>query len=328
MKEAKYWVKRDEEKVECLLCPHACTIKPGKVGICKNKKNVDGVLYAHRWGEASAVSMDPIEKKPLYHFFPGSQILSVGTSGCNFSCMFCQNYHLVEGKVATEGVPPEELLRLAKRYNSIGISYTYNEPFISFEYVLDTARLAREDGLKNVLVTNGFYNPEPFEELLPYIDAMNIDLKSIRPEFYKKYCKARLEPVQKTIERARRECLVELTNLIITELNDSDEELQALVDYVAGVNPEIPMHFSRYHPMYKLSNPATPAERLHRAYEIASEKLKYVYLGNIMAEVGQDSICPHCGAMLVQRAGYSTRIKKLKGDTCSNCKNKVNFVGD
>jgi pyruvate formate lyase activating enzyme len=327
MKEAMYWIKKDQEKVQCQLCPHMCVIKPGEEGICKNKKNVDGVLYAHRYGEASAVAMDPVEKKPLYHFYPGRQILSLGTVGCNFSCMFCQNYHLVEGIVSTDMVEPEELVKAAKRHGSIGLAYTYNEPYISFEYVLDTARLMQKEGLKNVLVTNGFYNPEPFEELIPLVDAMNIDLKSMKDEFYKKYCKARLDPVLRTIERAARSnIMVELTNLIITDVNDSDEELKELVDYVAGLGADIPMHFSRYHPAHKLSNPATPEERLYRAYDIAREKLNYVYIGNLWTDVGQDSICPHCGATLVNRRGYSTKIGTLKGDTCSKCNNKVNFV--
>ncbi len=328
MKEASYWVKVDEKNIECQLCPHTCTIKPGKEGICKNKKNIDGTLYAHRYGESSAVAMDPIEKKPLYHFYPGSQILSLGTVGCNLSCQFCQNYHLVEGITSTDRVDPGDLVKAAKRRGSIGLAYTYNEPYISFEYVLDTAVLMREAGLKNVLVTNGFYNPDPFDELLPYIDAMNIDLKSIRDDFYKKYCKARLAPVKKTIERANGNCMVELTNLIVTGLNDTDKDLQELVDYVASVNPDIPMHFSRYHPMYKLSNPATPEERLFRAFEIAKEKLKYVYIGNLWTDVGQDSVCPHCGATLVHRRGYSTRTGTLKGGTCSNCNNRVNFVNE
>ncbi len=315
--------------VQCQLCPHMCVIKPGAEGICKNKKNIDGILYAHRYGEASAIAMDPIEKKPLYHFYPGRNILSIGTVGCNFACMFCQNYHLVEARVATDRVEPEDLVNAAKRHGGVGLAYTYNEPYISYEYILDTARLIRDAGLKNVLVTNGFYNPEPFEELLPLVDAMNIDLKSMHNDFYKKYCKASLDPVKQTIERATRNgCLVELTNLIITDINDSDDDLKQLVDYVAGINPEIPMHFSRYHPMYKLSNPATPEERLYRAYEIAKEKLKYIYIGNIMIDVGQDSICPHCGATLVHRSGYSIRLGTLKGNSCSNCNNKVHFVNE
>ena len=325
MKKAKYFIKRDNDVVQCLLCPNQCVIKSGKTGICKNKKNISGELYAHIYGQVSAIAMDPIEKKPLYHFYPGSQILSIGTIGCSFSCDFCQNYHLVEALVPTEGVEPEQLIESAKKHNSLGIAYTYNEPFISFEFVLDTAIFAKKAGLKNVLVTNGYYNPEPFLELVPYIDAMNIDLKSIRNEFYKRYCHGRIEPVLKTIETAQRSCLVELTNLIVTGLNDSEEDIKDLIDWVASVNPEIPLHFSRYHPMYKMTNPPTQISRLERAYELSKGKLKWVYLGNVFTDVGQDSVCPDCGAILVKRRGYSVQVVNLKGNSCGSCGAKHNF---
>jgi len=326
LKKAKYWEKKEGDVVQCLLCPHQCIIKPGKEGICMNKKNIDGVLYAHRWGEVSAIALDPIEKKPLYHFYPGTQILSIGTIGCNFHCRFCQNYHLIEGTVPTERVEPKELVEAAKRHNSVGIAYTYNEPFISFEFVLDTAILAKEAGLKNVLVTNGFYNPKPLEELLPYIDAMNIDLKSMNDDFYRKLCSARLEPVLKAIERAHKSCFIELTNLLVTDENDSEEDVRKLVDWVASLDPEIPLHFSRYHPMYKFTNPPTPINRLERAYEIGKEKLKWVYLGNVWGELGQDSLCPNCGAVLVKRRGYVVQVMNLKGNRCAKCGTEHNFV--
>jgi len=219
-------------------------------------------------------------------------------------------------------------VQAAIKQRSFGISYTYNEPFISFEFVLDTAKLAKEKGLSNVLVTNGYYNPEPFEELLPFIDAMNIDLKSIRDGFYKKLCKARVEPVKVTIARAVKDCLVEVTNLLVTGENDSDEDLRDLVDWLAGVGPEIPLHFSAYRPMFKLNNPSTPLERLNRAYEIASQKMKWVYLGNVMMELGQDSNCPHCRARLVRRRGYSTKLENLRGSECGKCGGAVNFVAE
>ena len=326
MKKAKYWVKKDAGAVKCLLCPNECVIKPGKMGICLNKTNIDGELYAHRYGDVSAIAMDPIEKKPLYHFYPGSQILSIGTIGCSFACPWCQNYQLVEAIVPTEKVKPKELVDAAKKHGSIGIAYTYNEPFISFEFVLDCSVEAKQAGLKNVLVTNGYYNPEPFEELIPYIHAMNIDLKSIRPEYYRKYCHGRLEPVLKTIERAQKSCLVELTNLVVTGLNDSDQDLSELVDWVARLNPEIPVHFSAYRPMYKMQNPTTPIERLHKAYELGKAKLKWVYVGNAYMDVGEDSICPVCGATLVKRRGYNVRIVDLQGSRCKKCNTNHNFI--
>jgi pyruvate formate lyase activating enzyme len=288
--------------------------------------NRGGKLWAHHYGEAAAVALDPIEKKPLYHFHPGETILSVGTQGCNLACEFCQNYHLVNGTGGMEPLSPEALVEAARKHRSFGIAYTYNEPFISYEYVLDAARLARAAGLKNVLVTNGYYNPDPFEELLPVIDAMNIDLKSIRDEFYKKLCKARVEPVKATIARAAKICLVEVTNLLVTGENDSDADITDLVDWLAGIDPEIPLHFSAYRPMYKMKNPATPMERLLRAFEIASAKMKYVYLGNVMLDKGQDTLCPNCGARLIRRRGYATTIEKLEGGRCGKCGNKIRLI--
>jgi pyruvate formate lyase activating enzyme len=326
MKEARYWEKVDD-KCRCRLCPHQCLIGEGKFGICQNRSTRDGKLIAVRYGEITALNMDPVEKKPLYHFHPGRGILSVGTFGCNLACSYCQNFNLWNGQPASNEALPERVLQAARRADSFGVAYTYNEPYMSFEYVLDCAKLMRAEGIKNVLVTNGFYNPEPLEELLPFIDAMNIDLKSIRNEFYQKMCKARVEPVLRTIERCAKSCLVELTNLLVTGENDSDEDLSALVDWVASVSVNIPLHFSAYHPMFKLHNPPTPLERLERAFEIASAKLHYVYLGNVHTDVGSDSHCPHCRALLVRRRGYDTHIENLAGDKCGECGQKLNFVG-
>ncbi len=326
MKEARYWEKKEEGKTRCLLCPRLCMIKEGKTGLCGNKLNQGGVLYASRYGEVSALAMDPIEKKPLYHYHPGSSILSVGTVGCNFSCDFCQNYHLWDGKVRTDGADPKDIVAAAERQGSGSIAYTYNEPYVNFEFVIDAARLSREKGIGAVLVTNGYYNPEPLEEILPYIDAMNVDLKSIRDGFYRRLCGGGVKPVMKTIERAAGDCLVEVTNLIVTGENDSDEDIAELVDFIHSVSPDLPLHFSAYRPMYKMKNPATPAKTMLRAYEIAKARLNYVYLGNVVLEEGSDSICPNCGAVLVSRSGYRTKIGSLSGDSCSSCKNKVNFV--
>jgi len=328
LKKAKYWRKKESGAIECFLCPNECVVKPGKEGLCMSKKNIAGELFAHRYGQVSALAMDPIEKKPLYHFYPGRQILSLGTVGCNFKCDFCQNYHLIEGLAPTEEIKPEDLIKAAKARKSIGIAYTYNEPFISFEFVMDCVVPAKKAGLKNVLVTNGYYNPEPLEEMLPYIDAMNIDLKSIRPDYYRKYCHAKLEPVLRSIERAQKSCLVELTNLVVTGLNDSDQDLQELVDWVARLNPDIPLHFSAYRPMYKMSNPPTPIERLHKAYELGKEKLKWVYVGNAYLDIGQDSICPVCNTILVKRQGYDVEIIDLQGSRCQKCKTEHNFIND
>lgn len=282
MKEALYWEKT-EGAVHCLLCPHDCKIVNGATGVCGVRRNIDGRLYTLVYGEATSVSLDPIEKKPLYHYHPGEYILSLGTKGCNFKCPFCQNWEISQDFDApTQKITSQWVTDKTKEYKSFGIAYTYNEPFIWYEFVLDTAKLAKKEGLENVLVTNGYVNPEPLEEMLPFIGAMNIDLKSINDEFYRKYCKGTLEPVLNTIKRSTKACHVELTNLVIPGLNDSEEDFIRLVDWIYNnAGAEVPLHFSRYFPCYKLAQPITPKETLEQAYRIAKKKLKNVYLGNI-----------------------------------------------
>ncbi|PIZ83692.1 MAG: AmmeMemoRadiSam system radical SAM enzyme [Candidatus Omnitrophica bacterium CG_4_10_14_0_2_um_filter_44_9] len=269
--------------VRCFLCPRFCVINDNKIGFCGVRANKGGKLYAANYGRVASVALDPIEKKPLYHFHPGSFILSAGTLGCNLSCLFCQNWSISkEIQTPTEPMEPRSLVSRALKLNSFGIAYTYNEPFIWYEFVLETAKLAKASGLKNVLVTNGYVNPEPLAELLPYIDAMNIDLKSIRDGFYKKVCAGSVGPVLETISTSAKSCHVELTNLIIPTLNDTEEELTELVDWIYdNVGESVPLHFSRYFPCYKMNLSPTPLSTLKRAEEIARKKLKYVYLGNI-----------------------------------------------
>ncbi len=326
LKEAKYYRKLSNNEVRCLLCPKLCTIKDGENGYCSIRKNISGVLYALAYNSTSAIHMDPIEKKPLYHFYPGREILSLGTAGCNQRCLFCQNWSLVEGDIPEPNITPEEVVESAKRLNSIGIAYTYNEPLIWYEFVLDTASLAKENGLKNVLVTNGEINPQPLKELLPYVDAMNIDLKSINDKFYKNICDGNLNTVKKTIETSFRVCHIELTNLLVTEKNDSEEEIELLVDYVASLSLDIPLHFSRYFPQYKMDAPPTPIEKLFRAYEIGRKKLRYVYLGNVWCEEENNTYCPECNHLLIKRTGYNTKIMGLNGKRCKKCGNEINIV--
>jgi pyruvate formate lyase activating enzyme len=282
-KEALFYERLGDKKVRCDLCPQHCQIAESKVGICGVRKNIGGKLFSLIYGRITSVALDPIEKKPLYHYHPHEFILSVGTKGCNLRCGFCQNYPISQDLDApTQRLNPEELIRKVKQVRSFGIAYTYNEPFIWYEFVLDTARLAKREGIKNVLVTNGFVNQKPLEELLPYIDAMNIDLKSIEDDFYRKVCKATITPVLETIKQARRHCHIELTNLIIPTLNDSQENLMKLVDWVYdNVGPDVPMHFSRYFPCFKFDILPTPISVLKKAEKIAKKKLKYVYLGNV-----------------------------------------------
>ena len=283
MKEALYYKKLEDSKIQCQLCPKRCIIVPGKRGFCTVRKNVDGTLYSEIYGQTTSVALDPIEKKPLYRFHPGTFILSLGTRGCNFACPYCQNWNISQDPDAfTQPITTDEIIRQAKKVRSIGIAYTYNEPIIWYEFVLDTAQVAKNEGLKNVLVTNGYINPEPLRELMPFIDALNIDLKSMEDSFYRKYCSATLPPVLETIKTAAKSAHVELTNLVIPTLNDKEENFAKLRDWIfENLGAEVPLHFSRYFPCYKMRIPPTPLKTLEKAREIVVQKLKYVYLGNI-----------------------------------------------
>lgn len=282
-REAQFWKLLDGSVLQCSLCPHRCRMKDGAVGLCGVRRNKGGRLYAENYGRVASVALDPVEKKPLYHFHPGEFILSAGTVGCNLSCSFCQNWSISKDvKAPTEAITAEELVRLAKKQHSFGIAYTYNEPLVWYEFVREAAALAKKEGLANVLVTNGFIMPEPLGELLPFIDAANIDLKSIRDDFYRQVCGGRLAPVQETIKTMASSCHVELTNLIIPGLNDTDDDLSALVDWIAeNPGPDTPIHFSRYFPSYKMDRSPTPVDVLRRAEAIARRKLKNVHLGNV-----------------------------------------------
>ena len=325
--EAKYYEKLENGHVSCLLCPANCHIAPTKQGICMIRTNEDGILYASEYGKTIALNIDPIEKKPLYHFRPGSSILSIGPNGCNFACAFCQNWSISQVKSATKYIALESLAKLSQSQGSIGVAYTYTEPSVWFEYVLDSAKLLRKSGLATVIVSNGYINEEPARELFPFIDAANIDLKSIRPDFYRKICKGKLDDVQRTIRIAHDIGVhLELTNLLIPGQNDTDEEIAELVDWVANLDNRIPLHFSRYFPHYKLESPITPEERLIYAYNQAKKKLKYVYVGNVMGIGDTDTLCQNCGAILISRNGYDVKISGLSGKNCIKCGSTSDIV--
>lgn len=282
---AMFYEKLEHSKVHCFLCPHNCVIKPGQWGACRARKNTDGELHSMNYGKITSIALDTIEKKPLNRFHPRSLILSAGTFGCNLKCSFCQNWTIAHEHSPTADITPEQLAEKAKEaenVGNIGIAYTYNEPSIWYEFVYDTSRYAKQLGLYNVLVTNGFISREPLLEILPYTDAMNIDVKGFANRFYEDICKADLRNVKQTVELAAKSCHVELTTLVIPGHNDSLDEIDKLSEWIASISPEIPLHLSRFFPNYKMKNvPATPVETLIRARDYARRHLKYVYLGNV-----------------------------------------------
>ncbi|MDX2472147.1 MAG: AmmeMemoRadiSam system radical SAM enzyme [Candidatus Krumholzibacteria bacterium] len=318
---AAWWRPMTNGQVACDLCPIGCRLREGQTGPCATRANRQGVMEPLHYGRIVAAGVDPIEKKPLYHFHPGRSILSVAAPGCNLHCQFCQNWTISQnGEARTTEASPKELVRRALAEDSVGIAFTYSEPLVWFEFVRDTAQLARQYGLKNVLVTNGYLNPEPLAELLPWIDAANVDLKAMDPVFYRKVCKAQLPPVLAAIRQFHAAGVhLEVTNLIIPGHNDSDAQLEELIDFVADLSPQIPLHFSAYHPAWKMDAPATPRDTLLRAYELASQKLDWVYLGNVSAEVGRDSVCGSCGEVLVGRAGYRGMSRLAPSGQCPKC---------
>lgn len=284
----RYFETEESGRIRCRLCPHHCLLKEGQAGICRVRTLRQGELLALNYGELTSLALDPIEKKPLYHFYPGSMILSAGTWGCNFGCSFCQNYQIAHETPPTRYFAPEELLQIALDYQpegSIGLAFTYNEPMMWHEYVMDLAPLLKEQDLKVVLVTNGYVESKPLEDMLPYVNAMNIDVKAFNNQFYKRFCKAGLDYVKQTVEKAMQHAHVEITTLLIPGENEQAEEIRALARWLASLNPDTVLHFSRYFPAYKLNLPPTPVSTLKRARETAREYLQHVYLGNVPAEI-------------------------------------------
>lgn len=323
--EAAFYKAEDDGRIRCELCPQSCLINDGKTGLCGVRKNEGGVLAALTYERVTSFSLDPIEKKPLYHFHPGLEILSVGTVGCNFKCFFCQNWEISQAGATLNTLSVDQLVSSVERENNIGVAFTYNEPLIWYEYIIDCARLIKELGYKVVLVTNGYINPEPMEHLLPHIDAINVDLKAFDNSFYERHCRGTLAPVLDTIKMAYNHIHVEVTNLVIPTLNDSKEHINTLVEWLGNVNQDIPLHFSRYFPHFKSTLPPTSVDTLFRARDIAKKYLKYVYLGNIMDVSANSTFCSSCGEVVIERAGYSVKIH-LEGKKCPHCGSEVNIV--
>lgn len=318
---AVWWRPARDAAVVCELCPLGCRLREGRDGPCGTRGNRAGVMVPQGYGVVAASGLDPVEKKPLYHFHPGRDIFSIAATGCNLHCAFCQNWTLSQNRERRGGyLSPERAVEFAAGCGSIGLAYTYSEPLVWFEYVRDTARLARAAGLKNVVVTNGYLEPGPLDELIPHLDAANVDLKSMDDGFYRKVCKGRLQPVLDAIERLHAAGVhLEITNLVIPGYNDRDAEIAALVDFVAGLDRAIPLHFSAYHPAWKLQAPPTPLDTLLHAAELARTRLDHVYLGNVRVPGTADTRCPGCGHTVVRRDGRRADIVLDPDGACPAC---------
>jgi pyruvate formate lyase activating enzyme len=332
LKEALFW-DNEGDAVRCHLCPHSCLVHEGKEGICRVRRNVNGRLYALSYGKVSAMHMDPMEKKPLFHFKPGQPVLSFGGISCNLRCQHCQNFTIAQaglGEFPVRNIPPGEVPVLCHGNGSKGVAWTYNEPTIWHEYVLDSSRLCKEEGLFTVSVTNGFIQEEPLRSLKGVIDAMNIDVKGFTESFYHEICKARLAPVLKACEIAKEVGIhIEITYLVIPTKNDASEEIEGFCQWVRDrLGVDTPVHFSRFHPDYRMEDlPLTPRSTMDMAFKIAKGKgLEYVYQGNLVTENGENTYCPSCGSLLISRTGFTARSVGVKADLCSKCGRMTDVV--
>ncbi len=316
--------------VQCELCPKMCIIEPGQGGDCRVRINIDDVLTTVVYGFPCSMHADPVEKKPLFHFLPGTKILSLATAGCNLHCLNCQNWEISQANpedTPAAPYPPKRLVEMAENNGFPSIAYTYTDPVVYYEYTYDSAKLAKQNNIRNVLVTAGYINPEPWRELLKYIDAANIDLKAITEEFYRNVCSGTLKPVLDALVLAKASgTMVEVTNLLIPTLNDQPKQIRRLVRWIrANLGAETPMHFSRFFPRYKMQHlPPTSTKTLDTARQIAMEEgLHYVYIGNILSAEGQNTYCPSCKKLLIERSGYTILQNRLSLGRCPDCSQKI-----
>jgi pyruvate formate lyase activating enzyme len=329
--EALFYSRLKNDLVQCHLCPKNCVIKPGEYGLCSARKNISGKLYSMVYSNLCSVAIDPIEKKPLYHFMPGEKVFSLGTTGCNLHCNFCQNWEISQTKpneTLKPSLTPQNLIQEVIRSKCKIIAYTYNEPTIFYEYMLESAKLAKQNNLKNVLVSNGFINEKPLKELLPYIDAANIDLKSFDNNFYKNVCSGQLKPVLDTLKSIKKAGVhLEITNLIIPNLNDNMKLIDKMCRWVhKNLGDDVPLHFSAFYPCYRLlDKEPTPIKTLLKAKKIAEKNsLNYVYLGNVSSD--SSTYCPKCKKILIEHKIYKTNQKNIINGKCKFCKEKIKGV--
>jgi len=324
-KECVFYKQLKEDKVQCLACQHYCVITPGKVGVCGVRKNIEGKLFLMVYGKVIAENIDPVEKKPLYHFLPGSKAYSVGTIGCNFKCSFCQNYDISQESNTEKGleVTASKIVQAALKTKCESIAYTYTEPTIAIEFWIEVMKLAKKKGLKNILVTNGYTSKEVMKKIYKLVDASNIDLKAFSEKFYSTICKAKLAPVLETIKLSKKLGIwVELTTLIVTNKNDSMKEIEEVAKFVKSVDPNMPLHLSKYFPTYKMTEPPTPMNTLTNAFKICKKHLNHVYLGNIKAD--NNTYCSKCNTLLIRRDYELTSY--LNGNKCPKCKKELEGV--
>jgi pyruvate formate lyase activating enzyme len=331
--EAKYYVKLEDNLVQCTLCPHNCVIPDGFRGICGVRENKGGKLYTLVYGKPVALNIDPIEKKPLYHFLPGTKILSFGTVGCNFKCIYCQNWEISQAKPEDypmeDEIPPETIVKMAKHYGTPSIAYTYTEPTIFYEYMLDISKLAKKEGLRNVMVSNGYINEDPLKELLPYLDAANIDIKAMDEKIHRKLTVVgKLEFVLRTVKilhEAKK--WLEISYLVIPGWNDTKEQVKQLAKFIVEeLDPWVPVHVNAFHPDYKLTNvPPTPYELLVRVRSwLVEEGVQFVYIGNVLDNTYAHTYCPKCGEPVILRGHMETlEIKLTEDGRCPKCGEKI-----
>lgn len=335
MKEALFYKKLDQKKVQCFLCPHSCIITEGNKGLCGVRENKNGKFFTLVYGKIIASHLDPIEKKPLFHFYPGTIAYSIATAGCNFKCKHCQNADISQmphnhKQILGQNLKPENIVKDALGHGAKSISYTYTEPTIFYELAYDSAKLAHEKGLKNNFVTNGYITPEPLKAISPYLDAANVDLKFFDDDLYKRVCGAHLEPVLKTIKLMKKLGIwVEVTTLVIPGLNDSQEHLEKIAEFLVSLDKGIPWHISAFFPTYKMTdkNP-TSIDTLHKAREIGLKKgLRYVYCGNIPHNEGENTYCYNCHKLIIGRLGYKIEEYHIKDSKCIFCQAEIDGIG-
>jgi pyruvate formate lyase activating enzyme len=328
--EARYYKKHPDREIECLLCPRLCRLGDKERGYCGVRENDGGTYYTLVYGKACAENVDPIEKKPFFHFLPGTNALSIATAGCNVNCKFCQNWQISQARaeqVDSFDLPPGQVAASARKYSCPSIAYTYTEPVVFFEYMYDTSIEARKMGIRNCVVTGAHINPEPLADLLKVVDAVKIDLKAFNQDFYSNYVRGELEPVREAIKIVHRSKVwLEIVYLVIPTLNDNPKEIRTMCQWlIKEVGPDVPLHFSRFLPMYLMKNlPPTPVSTLERAHQIAQDEgLRYVYIGNVLGHKAESTYCPRCHSPVIERTGFQVKQINLTGGACKFCQHPI-----